>query len=529
MDAKRNLMTATIGVVFLTLACKIFGFLREMVIAAFFGTSMVADAYQISNTIPLLLFESFSLAVGITFIPIYTEILNNQGKAEAKLFTGQLAGTVTFVMLILSLLGVIFAPQVIRIIAPGFTGEKLQLTVHLSRIMLPLVIFRSLSGITQGFLNCHNKFFVPAMTGLMLNAGIIGIILFFSKQWGITSAAIGTLVGVAGMLFIQLPQAIKLGFSFSIKPVFRNPNIIKLLKLCIPIFFGTAIQQISLLIDRMMASNLSTGAISALTYANRLNGFVMGIFVLALASVFFPSFSELANKNEIEKLKSMFTDSLRTVTLFVLPIMVGFIVLGEPIVRVLFERGAFNSESTQDTRIALVMYSVGLIGFSYREIFNRIFYSLSDSATPTKNGVLAVLINIILNFLFIGKLGHAGLALATSISGIMTTILLFMALKKKIGIFVDQQFINAIIKMVMSVMVMGVVAFSLNNLFGQFVSGRFVEAILLFATIAISALVYFILAYILGISEVRDGLRFLLKNKFTIKKVIAVSKTGISK
>lgn len=507
MTVYKRIAVAAVGVTVLSLVSKILGFVREMVVAAYFGTSMEADAYQIATAIPMIIFDAFATAVALTFVPLYTDILTNKGEKEAGEFTRNLAGVMTYLMLGLVIISLLTTPLLVSVVAPGFFGEKRELAIQLSRILLPVIIFRVLSGIASGLLNSNQSFFIPAAVGFALNGGIIGTVVMFAGGWGVKALAWGTFIGIAGMLLIQLPKAVDLGFKLKALPAIGDPNIKKLLLLSVPVFFSSAVNQLSTLVDRIMASTLPTGAISALTYALRLNGFVLGIFVASVATVFFPAMSKMAAEGRPEEFKATFCTAVKMVILFVLPMMAGLIVLNVPIVRVLFERGAFDVRATGMTAIALFMFAFGLVGFSLKEILNRVFYSLQDTRTPTVNAIVAVGVNIILNLILIWEIGHAGLALATSLSATLTAVLLFISLWRKLGPIGGFELLGSFARMFLAAAGMGLIAYYFNRELPLLAHGKLGETMHLFSVISISAAGYFILAYLLGVKEVKLAIR----------------------
>ena len=526
MVVTKKIAVATVGFTALTLVSKILGFVREMVIAAYFGTSAAADAYQIASAIPMIIFDSFAIAVALTFVPFYTDILINSGEHEAKEFTRNLAGVMTYLMTTLTICSLFLAPSIVSIVAPGFTGEKRELAVVLTRIMLPVIIFRVWSGIASGLLNSNQSFFTPAIIGFALNGSIIGMAITFAHSWGISALAWGTFIGIAGMYLIQLPKAVRLGFKIKLKPALFDPNIRKLLFFTLPVFFSNAVNQLSNLVDRMMASSLPTGAISALTYAQRLNGFVLGIFVVSVATVFFPAMSKLVSEQRIKEFKEIFSTAIKVVTFLVLPMMVGLIILNAPIVQVLFERGVFDNRATEMTASALFMFAFGLIGCSLREILNRVFYSLHDTRTPAINAAMAVGINIILNLFLIKKMGHTGLALGTSISASLTVVLLFISLRRKLGSINGWGLASSFARMFLAAVGMGIIAYSLNKKLHFMTADKFGAIINLFVVIVVSGVCYFILAYLLGVKEVKMVLEK-VTSKIYLKRLIPIRRSTL--
>lgn len=521
----KGLASAAIYISMLTLLSKVFGFLRDTVMAAKFGSGMVVDAYNVSSILPSLLFSGISAAITAAFIPTYTKLLSTVGEEKAENFTGKLAGFLIYLSLILVIITETSSGLLVKLIAPGFTEDKFQLTNQLCQIMLPVIPFYLFAGLLTGYLNAKKKFIIPSLAGYPLNVFTIGIMVLFSNRFGIYSLAWGTLFGVMGQMLIQLPFAIKAGLRISLLPSMPNKYIINFSLLAFPVLISTAVSQFSAIVDRVMASGLPDGAIAALNYAYRLNSFVLMIFVSSIATVYFPVFSQLASEKNIKSFIDTFNKSLNITVLVILPMMVGLAVLRKPIVELLFQRGAFDSKATDDTSIALLMFSIGLLSLAIKEILNRVFYSLQDTKTPMINASLAVGFNIIFNLLFIKYLGHAGLALGTSISSTITVVLLIFSLRKKLGHIGGKKMAISLIKMGLAAIFMGTISVLVQRDLPYYFKGTLSKAIHLFSVIGIGGVSYFIIAYFLGVDELTQ-ISSLIKYKFINRNSLAIKKAA---
>ena len=493
---------STIGLMIVTMLSKILGFCRELVLTYFYGATDISDIYITSSTIPTILFASIGAALATTFIPLFCE-LDKNNRDESLKFTNNILNIVIIVGIVVSILGYIFAEPLVKLFAMNFSGEKLKIAVDFTRIMIFGVIFIGLSNIMTGWLQISGKFAIPGMIGFPFNILII-IGIFISSKGNINIMAIGTLLAIASQFLIQLPFAIKNGYNYTPYINLKDEYLKKMLLLIGPVFIGVGVNQINAVVDRSLASTLGDGVITVLNSANRLNGFVLGLFISTIVAVIYPTLSKMSNENSKDQFSNCVAQSINTVILLIIPISIGAIVLAEPIVKIVFERGAFNSAATSMTAIALTCYSIGMIGFSLREILNRVFYSLQDTKTPMVNGALAMGMNILLNLILIKFLGHAGLALATSISALICIILLFNSLKKKIGYFGQDKIISTMLKSLIAAIGMGIVTIfiykSLNNILGI---GFIQEAISLFGAIGIGAIVYGLLVILLKVEEVK--------------------------
>lgn len=492
----------TLWLMIVTILSKFLGFGRELVLGAVYGATSYSDIYITSMNIPNILFASIGTALATTFIPLYYENKNIGGEKKSIQFTNNIFNIVLLIGLILSILSFIFAKPLVNIFAMGFEEEKLSYAVKFTRIMIFGGLMVILSNIIASFLQTQNNFIISGLVGLPFNIIII-VSIILSAKINIYILPIGTLIAMTSQLLFQLPFAYKKGYRHSYILNIKDDYVKKMIWLVAPVFIGVAVNQINAMIDRTLASTLVEGSISALNYANRLNGFVMGLFIVSIGAVVYPMLSKLSSDNDKEKFINTVVSSVNSVIILVIPISVGAIVLANPIVKILFERGAFDGIATSMTAIALVFYSIGMIGFGLRDILGKVFYSLQDTKTPMINGTIAMGMNIVLNLILVRFMGHAGLAFATSISSLICILLLFHSLKKKIGYFGQDKILKTTIKSLISTIVMGIVTYftysSLANILGR---GFLQEAVSLFGSIAIGIIVYGILVIVLKVDEI---------------------------
>ncbi|HYF83399.1 MAG TPA: murein biosynthesis integral membrane protein MurJ [Clostridia bacterium] len=523
MTKGKKIAQAAFIIMAISIFSKVLGFVREMVIAAKYGASINTDAYLMSITIPTSVFAVVAGALATTFIPVLSEKVVSKSKGNAFSFTSNILNIVFFLSIAITVLGIIFAPALVKIIAPKFTGERYDLTVQLTRLMFPLITFIGLSNVLTGVLQSFNRFAAPAAVGLPFNIIIISTALFFTDIYGIEGLTIATVVAGLTQVLIQLPPLFKEGYKY--EPIFdlSDDGVSKISTLIVPVIISTGVQQINTVVDRMMASGLAIGSISALNYGNRLIGFVSGIFIVAIATVAYPTMSKLSASNDILTLKKVVLKALNVITLIILPAVAGFVVLRYPIIRLLFERGAFDQNATQMTSIALLFLSFGLIGFGMRDFLNRAFYAVQDTKTPMVNGVFTVIANILLLLFLVRFMGIGGLALATSLSAILGTILMIHSLYKKIGDFGVKELLSTFIKTLLASTIMGIVVDTSYKLVASInsTSTTISQAVNLFLVIGIGGLVYLLIISFLNIEEVHMvfdyGKKFV--NKVTAKWV----------
>jgi putative peptidoglycan lipid II flippase len=456
-------MTKAAGVVgAATLLSRILGFVRDLVLAWFFGAGLAADAFFVAFRLPNLLRRLFAEgSLTISFIPVFTECLFKEGRKEAFTLARSAWWILAMVLAAVSVIGVLLSPVIVKIVAPGFVSspEKFNLTVLLTRVMFPYIFFIGLVALSMGILNALDHFAAPALAPVLLNLAMIGAVLLMSPhlEKPTVGLAIGVIVGGALQLSLQIPVMIRKGFH----PLLRSPLYHKAIKriglLMAPAVFGAAVYQINILIGTLLATLLPEGSVSYLYYADRLVQFPLGIFAIALATAVLPSLSRQAAAGDVEGLRASFSYAIRVVFFITIPAMTGLIILREPIVRLLFERGAFDPVTTRLTAEALLYYAVGLWAFSGVRIVVAAFYALQDTKTPVVMAVISLVVNVVLSLLLMGPMRHGGLALATSLASGVNFILLVRALRKRLGRIGGRDIVPSIFKATACAAVMGTV------------------------------------------------------------------------
>ena len=479
-----------------TLGSRLFGFLRDVVIAHFFGAGMAADAFFVAFRIPNLwrrLVGEGSLT--ISFIPVYTEYLS-PGREKESEELANIAFTVAGVLLLcLTILGILFSPLLIRIIAPGFARipEKFQLTVMLNQVIFPYLFFMGLFALSMGILNAKRHFFAPAFAPIFLNVSIIlsVLLLYHTFEKPVFTLALGVLGGGILQFLFQIPFLIRKGIRFRVNLNFRHPAIRRIGTLMVPGLIGTAVYQLNVFVDTIFASFLPSGSVSYLFFADRLMEFPLGIFAIAIGMAALPSLSKLAAEGRGEELKETVRFTFRLVSFISIPAMVGLIALKTPIINLLFQRGRFDLSSTVMTARALLCYSVGLWAIAGARSVVPAFYALKDTWTPLKIALVCLGANVVLNGILIGPLQHAGLALATSLSSTLNLVLLFSSLSSKMGPMGIKRDLWALVKNLLCSLPMGLAAYLICSL-GQWTGtgNEGTKALLLVSGMGVGALLY---------------------------------------
>ena len=507
---------STCILILITILSKCFGFIRETTLVSIHGASSVTDAYITAMNIPSVMFATIASALATTFIPLFFDIRNKEGETNSLKFSNNVFNIVVILSLILASLGFIFAKPIIKVFAMNFKGEQLILATNFAKIMMIGTVFIGLNNILSSWLQIKENFIIPGIIGIPYNLIIILFIIISSKN-NVYIMVIGTIIATIVQFIIQFFSSYKTGFRYSIYLNLKDKNIKKMISLIVPVFIGVGVAQLNTVVDKSLASTLGNGMITILNSANRLDSFVSQIFVANIITVLYPLLSMLSIENDKTNFSLAIKKSINSIIIITIPISVVSIILSEPIVRLVFERGQFNSKDTILTSQALACYSIGMCAFGVRALLNKIFYSLKDTKTPMINGTITVLLNILLNIVFIKFMGHIGLALATSISSILCTVLMFKDLKKLIKGFNNYNTIYTLIKSLVASIFMGtIVKLVYTGIIAIGVSST-VNLISIGISILIGSIIYILVLVILRVDEIKDTYLFLLNKIINLK------------
>jgi putative peptidoglycan lipid II flippase len=424
---------------FATLCSRILGFIRDIIIARLFGVYVYAQAFVIAFKVPNLLRDFVGEgATNAAFVPVFSEYAVKHSREEFWELAQVVLNILLVLLISLTLLGILFSPLIVRLIAPGFIAspDKLQATITLNRLIFPYIILISLTAFAMGILNALKHFTVPAFAPCLLNISIIVCALIWGE--GITGLAAGVLIGGGLQLAVQMPVLYKKGFRVRLSARFRHPAAHTMLKMMLPRVASSSIYQLNNFADSIFASLacvVGEGGVAIMYFAYRLILFPLGIFSNALAQAILPTFSRQALEDTRENLIRTLSFGLRATFFVMVPASIGFMVLSRPIVSALFEGGKFDSYSARITAQVLFFYSIGLCAYGGVKIVSSCFFALKDTRTPAKISLVSLILNITLNGILMFPLKLSGLALATSVSGITTFFILLNMLRKKLGGF----------------------------------------------------------------------------------------------
>ena len=429
-----KLFKSTAIVSIMTFISRILGFIRDIVIARLFGAGLGADVFFVAFKIPNFLRRLFAEgAFSQAFIPVLAEY-RNRGDKDLKDLIASTSGTLASILFVITAIGVLTAPLLIMIFAPGFVGNdyKINLAGDLLKITFPYLFFISLTALAGSILNSFGKFATPAFTPVFLNLSLIASAIWLSPHMAepVTALAWGVFIGGVVQLLFQIPFLIKIGQLPKPRWGWKDSGVQKIIKLMIPAMFGVSVAQINLLLDTLLASFLVTGSISWLYYSDRLVEFPLGIFGIALSTVILPSLS----KKHASKSKAEFSNTLdwalRWVFIIGTPAAIGLIWLAEPLLLSLFQYGEFSANDAHKASLSLMAYGLGLLPFIFIKVLAPGYYARQDTKTPVKIGIIAMVTNMVLNIILMIQFAHVGLALATSLAAMLNAALLYIGLRK---------------------------------------------------------------------------------------------------
>ena len=509
MITGKSIAKGALVVIAATLMSRLFGFIRETQIAGYFGASGDTDAYLVAFSVPSGIGMAIAAAVSAGFIPVLNNYLVLNERENAAKVANTLLNIIFLVLLALTALGMLFAPSLVARLAPGFSPDAVRLTVDLILMMFPSMVFISLMGLASGFLNSRQHFLFPALGPMVTSIVIIGSILIWGRSsWGIKSLAVGTLAGFTLQLLVQIPVMYKKGFRY--KPEFAvfHPGVIKVFKLAAPVLVASLVPPVMVLVEKGLASKLTIGSISALNYAFRLMQLPQGLFVMAVSIPLFPALSTFAAQKDFARLKETMIKAVSVLALIMIPASAGLLALDEPIVRLLFQRGAFQAKDTVPTAYALAFYALALLPLALRDVFRRVFYAVQDTLTPVILTIGSFLLNIALDLFLVKIMGIGGLALGAALSVMVEAAILYLLLNGKLAGLPGKSFFKLLLKLIAAAVIMGAAAYYCSNLIGLRFDmgtdrGRMLQV---GASVMVGFLTYVLAVVVLRVGEIREAI-----------------------
>jgi len=494
----------------MTLLSRVLGFVRDQVLAIVFGAGATTDVFLVAFKIPNFLRRLFAEgAFAQAFIPVFTEYREKGDRESLKELAAHVSGTLTVVLLIITTLGVMFAPFIVMVFAPGFIGndEQFELATHMLRITFPYLLAISLVAYSGSILNTFGQFGIPSFTPVLLNICMIGAALFVSPlferpivalAWGVFAAGISQLV-------LQLPFLQRLGLLPKPRWGWKHSGVRRILRLMAPAVLGSSVAQINLLLDTVIATFLVSGSLSWLYYSDRLMEFPLGLIGVTLGTIILPRLSREYTNNAEDSYKNTITWALRITILIGLPATVGLIALAGPMLTTLFEYGAFSANDTYLATFSLIAYSFGIPAFIVIKIFTPAFFARQDTKTPVRIGIVALISNMVYNLLFVLPMvwldfiaPHTGLALATTASAVQQAWMLYRELKKRKLYEIDKAVVTLLVRTLPALVAMAILLLFLQNIDWHTLSAN-ERVIRLLASIAAGAGIYAVALLLCGV------------------------------
>jgi len=528
---------------------RVLGLVRETIFARFFGAGYLYDAFVVAFKIPNILRDLFAEgALSAAFVKVFTDYQIKKTELEAWQLASLVFNVLAVVMSIITVIGILLAPWTVPLLARGFPPEKAALAVTLTQIMFPFILLVALAALAMGVLNTKGRFGIPASASTAFNIFSITTGLFFAywlsgggwerspdkdlvpslaAQWAIIGMAIGTLAGGAAQLLIQLPSMLGVGFRFSPNLSFTDPGVRRVMRLMGPALIGTSAVQIKVLVDVFVVSTIDGGQ-SWLSYSFRLMQFPIGVFGVAIGTAAIPTLSRLASENNIVRFRETLSDAIKLVFLLTIPAACGLIVLGEPIVALIYQGGAFRAFDTNMVAWSLAAYSIGLAGYAAIKVLSPSFYAMDDARTPMFISIATIAVHAPVSFGMMYLLsgigvsaerpngyGHVGVALATSAVALVNFTALTYFMRKKIGRLNGRDILGAFVRVAIASAVMTLVCYLSYRAVAAFfnvenIGVRMLEA---FIPIGLGGLAFFIMARLLRIGEVEQVVS-MLRRKF---------------
>ena len=511
MKFKNNTAITAGFLVIMTLSAKVCVMLRDIVLASMYGTGTnEAIAFSTASRIPLLFFDiALGSAVTSAFIPIFNEYLERDGREKAIEFSNQFITLVFAVTTAMSVVGILCSNGFVNLIAGGYDADKIALSSELVRILFPTIVFTGLAYCFVGILQSFGEFYIPAIISLVSNGLFIIYLFVFGDKFGIHGVAIAMLVAWAMQFVVQIPSLVKLKYKYRPGLNLKNDGIKKVCILALPIIISTWVQPINTMVNIRLASGMEGGsAVTALDYANKLYIILVGVFTFAITNLIFPSLSRAAAKGNDDEFSSIVRKAIRYMVFIIAPVMAGFLLLSQPIIRLFYERGAFGAQSTALTSGALFCYSFGMLGYGVSEICNKAFYAMHDGKTPMRVSMIGIGINVLLSLVLVlvFSCGYRALAISASVAANLIGIALVFILNTKKHI-INKDTYMYILKIAASTALMAICVV---------VTKSFLltdnKILALFVPVCVGAAVYFVCCIILKVNEITDIIR-LVTNK----------------
>lgn len=505
MDNSRKLLKTAGFMAAATFLAKVLGLVRDMLIAAFFGTGMEADAYLAATKLPTTLFDLvIGGVISAAFIPVFNSVLKKEDKTAALSFANRFIGMVLLVTGLITFFGIAFSDKLILFMAPEFDAETHRLAMRLSAIMFPMIICTGLAFSFVGILQSFGEYNIPAIMSLVSNLAVILYFALFGKNFGVYGLAVTMVIAWSLQDFIQIPSLRRFEFKFRPSVNFKDENVKSAMRLALPMLVSTWVQPLYTIVNTRLASGIERG-VSSLEYANRLYIVITGVFSFVVTNLLFPKMSRAYVGGNRDEAKEMLVTSLKAITVIILPITAVTAVLAEPVIAVLYQHGDFTYADTLRTAGALSCYAFGMIALAYNEILSKAFFSMQNSKIPMINAIISMLANIITAYTLSAKLGISGLAVAAAVGSYVNAILNYFCMKKNCRtVFTKHDVVN-ILKMLFLAAVMAALMLMVYRLMCGSLQNSLIGQITILAVCGfLGFFVYAVLCFILKVDVIMN-------------------------
>ncbi|MBE6062399.1 MAG: murein biosynthesis integral membrane protein MurJ [Clostridium butyricum] len=512
MKKESSLLKSTVIIMIVSLISKLLGFIRDMLIANNFGAGMYTDAYNIAVTIPETIFTLVGLAISTAFLPMLSKIQAKNGQKEMYNFANNVINILFVVSLIFFIVTSIFSKEIVKILANGFSEEALGIAVRLTRITLINLLFLSVNACFTSMLQVNEDFVIPSILGLFFNLPMILYLLLFTN-YDIVGLTIANVIGNIFRIIVQIPSLISHGYKYKPFMTLKDKRLREIGILILPVIIGAGANSLNMIVDKNIASSLSQGAISALDYGQKLIIFINTIITTSIANVAYPVMANMRNNGDMDGFIQTLKKSISYLAFLLIPITFGAVILGEDIVKNVYERGQFNQYAVHMTTLAFAGYGVGIFFTGIRDILNSTLFSMRKTKITTINGIIGVIINIGFSITLSKYFGILGIALASSIAMVVTSVLLFRSIRKIERNFKIKDIIKNIVLILISSIIMsfGILALML------FIENTLPHIIILICGIVFGCIIYLAVCKILKIQEIVEFEQLFIKK--ILKKI----------
>lgn len=501
-------------VTLVTLVSKVLGFFREILIANQYGSSAEADVFFMVTGLIALVGMLFTDSISTTFVPILSDINIAQGREGKIRHTNNLVNLLSIVMVFISILTVVFAPYIVSVAAIGFSGEQFNSAVKFLRIGTPMMVLSSVVGVFTGFLQSERRHLSYSAIGIPFNLIYIIYLVILSDTYGVEGLMYASVFAVLIQILFLAPTLRSRGYRYSFHVDPRDSYVWKTIKLSGPVMIGFAVSDISNFVERTIASTLPVGSISYLNYGEKIRALIVSVFVFAILNVIYPPLSEAASEDDFSQFKKIMATGVNLTLIVAIPATIVLFAYSQPIIRVLFQRGEFTSVDTEMTSTILMLYSLGLMFEGVRHVFVRAYYAIQNTKTPFIVSVATGGLTILFSLVLMRSLGVFGLALAKTLAFIMTSVLIFFLLRKRLDGIGAMSYLKTGIKILIAsgvalIVSKGIYALLFNLLLSLQEGVR--TFLSLGVSLSISFIVYIVLSYLLGVSEIRNAVDGVLR------------------